>query len=104
MRSWVIALLLLVGLYQHAHARTVTGYNGGRKTKIKLVEVAGVELEEKTARAFREMAKAARKRGLKTIDGFGMLLYQAQAAFQEWYGVLPAVTKKLRDHVLEGHV
>jgi LAS superfamily LD-carboxypeptidase LdcB len=65
MRSWVIALLLiLVGLSHHAHARTVTGYNRGTKTKIKLVEIAGVELEANTARAFSEMAKAARKKGL----------------------------------------
>lgn len=48
-----------------------------------------------------ELLKMAREHGFKTVDGLGMLLYQAQAAFQEWYGVLPAVTKKLREHVLE---
>jgi LAS superfamily LD-carboxypeptidase LdcB len=65
MRSWVIALVLVwIGLSRDAHARTVTGYSRGQKTKIKLVEIEGVELEANTARAFREMAKAARKKGV----------------------------------------
>ena len=85
MRSWVIALLLLVGLYHHAHARTVTGYNSGRKTKIKLVEIAGVELEEKTARAFREMAKAARKRGLQLGIRSGFRSHEMQQLLYREY-------------------
>jgi shikimate dehydrogenase len=48
-----------------------------------------------------ELLKAAAKRGLKTVDGLGMLLYQAQKAFELWHGILPAVTPKLRAHVLE---
>lgn len=39
--------------------------------------------------------------GLKTVDGLGMLFYQAQQAFEQWHGVLPAVTPALRKHVLE---
>jgi shikimate dehydrogenase len=49
-----------------------------------------------------ELLKAAAKRGLKTVDGLGMLLYQAQAAFEEWYGICPEVTPALRAHVLAG--
>ncbi|HEY5947089.1 MAG TPA: D-alanyl-D-alanine carboxypeptidase family protein [Kofleriaceae bacterium] len=60
----MFALLLLWFGLTTAHARTVTGYSHGQKTKIKLVEVNGVELEANTARAFREMARAARKRGI----------------------------------------
>ena len=48
-----------------------------------------------------ELLKKARLRGHQAVDGFGMLLYQAQAAFKAWHGVEPAVTKALRDHVLE---
>lgn len=48
-----------------------------------------------------ELLKSAAKRGLKTVDGFGMLLYQAQKAFEMWHGVLPEVTPKLRTHVLQ---
>lgn len=65
MRSvWVLLFLLWMALPNHAHARTVTGYSKGQKTRIKLVEVGGVELEAATAKAFRDMAKAARKAGI----------------------------------------
>lgn len=50
-----------------------------------------------------ELLKNATKRGLKTVDGFGMLLYQAQKAFEMWHGVLPSVTPQLRAYVLEQH-
>ena len=43
---------------------------------------------------------AARARGLQTVDGLGMLLYQAQAGFEGWFGLKPDVTLALRDHVL----
>jgi shikimate dehydrogenase len=43
---------------------------------------------------------AARKRGLKAIDGLGMLLHQAVPAFAAWFGVEPRVTPALRAHML----
>ncbi len=43
---------------------------------------------------------AARARGLRTVDGLGMLLYQAQAGFEGWFGYKPEVTPALRNHVL----
>jgi len=42
----------------------------------------------------------ARARGHGVVDGLGMLLYQAQAGFEGWFGVKPAVTPALRAHVL----
>lgn len=48
-----------------------------------------------------ELLKSARARGLKIVDGLGMLLYQAQKAFELWHGILPEVTPELRVHVLE---
>lgn len=42
----------------------------------------------------------ARTRGHRVVDGLGMLLYQAQAGFEGWFGVKPAVTPELRAHVL----
>jgi shikimate dehydrogenase len=42
----------------------------------------------------------AKQRGNPTVDGVGMLLYQAQAGFEGWFGVKPAVTAALRAHVL----
>jgi shikimate dehydrogenase len=40
---------------------------------------------------------AARRAGLKTVDGLGMLLHQARPAFRDWFGVMPEVTPTLRD-------
>jgi shikimate dehydrogenase len=39
---------------------------------------------------------AARKRGNPTVNGLGMLLHQARAAFRAWFGVMPEVTPELR--------
>ncbi|MER9329302.1 shikimate dehydrogenase [Mesorhizobium sp. M0488] len=39
---------------------------------------------------------AARERGLKTVDGLGMLLNQAVPGFEHWYGIRPQVTAELR--------
>jgi shikimate dehydrogenase len=39
---------------------------------------------------------AARRRGLKTADGLGMLLHQAVRGFSLWFGKRPAVTPDLR--------
>ena len=50
------------------------------------------------------LLNAARARGNQTVDGLGMLLYQAQAAFHAWHGVRPDVTPALRAHVLEPHI
>ena len=46
------------------------------------------------------LLSAARGRGHRTVDGIGMLLYQAQAGFAGWFGVKPEVTAELRAHVL----
>jgi shikimate dehydrogenase len=43
---------------------------------------------------------AARARGNVVVDGLGMLLYQAQAGFEGWFGKRPEVTQALREHVL----
>jgi shikimate dehydrogenase len=39
---------------------------------------------------------AARRRGLATVDGLGMLLHQAVPGFERWFGVRPEVTDDLR--------
>ena len=46
------------------------------------------------------LLKQAKDRGLKTVDGLGMLLYQAVLGFEGWFGHKPAVTASLRDHIL----
>jgi shikimate dehydrogenase len=39
---------------------------------------------------------AARQRGLRTVDGLGMLLQQAGFGFSKWFGAMPKVTPELR--------
>ncbi|HZH52641.1 MAG TPA: shikimate dehydrogenase [Microvirga sp.] len=39
---------------------------------------------------------AAEARGLKVVDGLGMLLHQAAPGFARWFGVTPQVTPELR--------
>ena len=43
----------------------------------------------------------ARRYGLKTVDGLGMLLHQAVPGFERWFGVRPEVTPELRQLVLD---
>jgi shikimate dehydrogenase len=43
---------------------------------------------------------AARARGLKTVDGLGMLLHQAVPGFERWFGKRPEVTRELRDMIV----
>lgn len=42
---------------------------------------------------------AAEEIGLKTINGLGMLLYQAVPGFEKWFGHKPKVTPELIEHV-----
>jgi shikimate dehydrogenase len=43
---------------------------------------------------------AARARGLKTVDGLGMLLHQAVPGFERWFGTRPEVTAELRQLIV----
>ena len=38
----------------------------------------------------------ARRRGLRAVDGLGMLLHQAVPGFARWFGATPKVTPELR--------
>lgn len=41
----------------------------------------------------------ARARGLRIVDGLGMLLHQAVPGFEAWFGIRPLVTKDLRTRI-----
>ena len=43
-----------------------------------------------------QLLAAAARRGLRTVDGLGMLLHQAVPGFERWFGIRPAVTTELR--------
>ncbi len=52
-----------------------------------------------------QLLSDARRRGLKTVDGLGMLLHQAVPSFEAWFGMKPRVSADLRNHlvgILEG--
>ncbi|MFC3124742.1 shikimate dehydrogenase [Pseudoroseomonas globiformis] len=42
---------------------------------------------------------AARRRGLRAVDGLGMLLHQARPGFEAWFGISPEVDAALREFV-----
>ncbi|MGX9966553.1 shikimate dehydrogenase [Roseomonas sp. F4] len=43
----------------------------------------------------------ARARGLRAVDGLGMLLHQARPGFHQWFGVAPMVDAELRAFVAD---
>ncbi|MGQ3675410.1 shikimate dehydrogenase [Xanthobacter sp. TB0139] len=43
------------------------------------------------------LLEAAQARGLRVVDGLGMLLHQGVPGFERWFGVRPEVTQELRD-------
>ena len=47
-----------------------------------------------------DLLKRAEGRGNIVVDGLGMLLWQAVAGFEAWFGIRPEVTPQLRRHVL----
>ena len=47
------------------------------------------------------LLRDAAARGNPTVDGLGMLLYQAQPGFEQWFGVRPEVDDALRRFVLD---
>lgn len=47
-----------------------------------------------------ELLAQARRIGCRTVDGLGMLLFQAAPGFESWFGVTPHVDDQLRQAVL----
>jgi shikimate dehydrogenase len=45
------------------------------------------------------LLRAARARGLRSVEGLGMLLHQAVPGFRAWFGVEPSVDDELRRFV-----
>jgi shikimate dehydrogenase len=46
------------------------------------------------------LLSAARARGLRTVEGIGMLLHQAVPGFRAWFGVEPQVDDELRQFII----
>jgi shikimate dehydrogenase len=96
-RRWeeVSGLLASAGLLVNATSLGMTGHpalelNLNRLSASAVVtDVVYVPLET-------PLLATARQRGLRTIDGLGMLLYQAAGSFERWFGVRPEITAELR--------
>lgn len=43
----------------------------------------------------------ARRQGMRTVDGLGMLLHQAVPGFARWFGLTPEVTPELRQLIIQ---
>jgi shikimate dehydrogenase len=46
-----------------------------------------------------QLLKRAGDKGLRCVDGLGMLLHQAVPGFEKWFGVRPKVTSELRARI-----
>ena len=47
-----------------------------------------------------DILKNAKQLGFRTVDGLGMLLYQAELGFNNWFNIKPDVNKELRKFML----
>jgi len=81
----LLAALLIASLASRADARDATGYRGGQKIRVKVVDVNGAELEARTARAFKTMARAARKAGVDLAVRSGFRTHAKQARLYRQY-------------------
>jgi len=67
----------------------------GLKTGAVVTDIVYVPLKT-------DLLLEAEKRGHVAVDGLGMLLHQAKAGFEAWFGVKVEVDADLRAYVLEG--
>jgi LAS superfamily LD-carboxypeptidase LdcB len=76
----LVAIGLWVSQIPAAHAEKTTGYVAGTKTSLRITEINGKDVEVRTAKAFRVMARAAAKHGvdLKIRSGFRSFAKQAK--------------------------
>jgi shikimate dehydrogenase len=77
---------------------TTLGMAGQPRLEIDLaaLEAAAVVADIVYAPLVTPLLAAARARGLRTVDGLGMLLHQAAGAFVRFFGVRPQVGEGLR--------
>ena len=81
---------------------TTLGMTGEPALDIKLEKLPAAAIVNDIVYAPLEtpLLKATRARGLRAVDGLGMLLHQARPGFAAWFGVEPTVTPALREFVL----
>ena len=82
---------------------TTLGMQGHPKLEISLdgVQESAVINDLVYAPLETNLLRDAKRHGLKTVDGLGMLLHQAAEAFHLWFGVQPAVDADLRESLAQ---
>lgn len=82
----VILLCLACGLAAAEPAsRTAIGYRKGKPFRIRIVDVAGEEVEVRTARAFEKMRAAAERDGVELVIWSGFRRHERQAELYARY-------------------
>jgi LAS superfamily LD-carboxypeptidase LdcB len=81
----LVVILATLACAATADARPATGYVEGQKTTIKIVDVDGKDVETHTAKAFRQMQKAAHKAGVKLAIRSGFRSFKKQAELYKDY-------------------
>ena len=99
--DWVEAESALAGAALVVNA-TSMGMAGGPPMALDLHEIAPgtIATDIVYARGETPFLTAARGRGARVVDGFGMLLHQARPGFERWFGRAPEVDAELREAVL----
>jgi shikimate dehydrogenase len=95
LRGWLTDADLLVNT-------TTLGMTGEPPLKIDLapMQASATVYDIVYAPLETQLLALARARGLRTVDGLGMLLHQAAPAFERFFGVKPTVTEGLRAAVV----
>ncbi len=81
---------------------TSMGMAGGPEMTLDLHEIGPgtIATDIVYARGETPFLSAAKARGARVVDGFGMLLHQARPGFERWFGRAPEVDDALRRAVL----
>jgi LAS superfamily LD-carboxypeptidase LdcB len=82
---WLVALSLVLLSVAPARAEIALGYVQGHKIKIEVVDINGVEVEARTARAFTAMAEAAANDGVELELTSGFRTNERQAELYDEY-------------------
>ena len=105
LRDTIALLELRIGLETEAAALAATRRTDENLSKMQLALTAFKTFDEidRTDIVYvpliTPLLADARARGLRIVDGLGMLLHQAVPGFEAWFGVRPDVTVELRDKV-----
>ena len=75
------------------------GGHGGLELELELGDPTLVVADLVYSPLETPLLRAARRHGLHTVDGLGMLLHQARPGFEAWFGVDATVDQELRKFV-----